>query len=96
MHFCMQPCYSFILDIMAYISYFSHHMLSTNHKYTQPCPPAAQKLKKIWDFLMGSSRQAIVPGRLSVELWSLFAALLPRVFDLVFCKTLFSNKYYIL
>jgi hypothetical protein len=50
---------------------------------------AAQKLKKIWDSLMRSSRPAIITGRLSVELWSLSAAISSRVFDLVLCKTLF-------
>jgi hypothetical protein len=41
------------------------HLLSTNHKCTQPCyfpllyKPAAQKLKKILDSLTRSSRQAI-------------------------------------
>jgi hypothetical protein len=37
----------------------------------------------------------ILTGRLPVELWCLFTAMPPRVFDLVFCKTLFSNKYYV-
>jgi hypothetical protein len=50
---------------------------------------AAQKLKKIWDPSMRSSRRAITPGRLPVELWSLSAAVHLRVFALVFCKTLF-------
>jgi hypothetical protein len=36
--------------------------------------PAAQKLKKIWDSSMRISRQVITPGRLPVELWSLYAA----------------------
>jgi MFS-type transporter involved in bile tolerance (Atg22 family) len=68
------------------------HLLSTNHKCTQPCyfpmllKLAAQKLKKIWDSSMRSSRRAITPGRLPVELCCLSAAMLPRVFDLVFCK----------
>jgi hypothetical protein len=51
--------------------------------------PAAQKLKKIWDSSMRSSRLAITPGRLPMELWSRSAAILSRAFDLVFCKTLF-------
>jgi hypothetical protein len=78
------------------------HLLSTNHKCTQPCyfpllyKPAAQKLKKILDSLMRSSRQAITPGRLPVELWCRSVAVSSRVFALVFCKTLFSNKYIIL
>jgi hypothetical protein len=56
--------------------------------------PAAQKLKKILDSLMQSSRGAITPGRLSVELWCLSAAMLSRVLDLVFCKTLFMKYIY--
>jgi hypothetical protein len=51
--------------------------------------PAAQKLKKIWDSSMRSSRLAITPGQLPAELWSLSAAISLRVFDLVLCKTLF-------
>jgi hypothetical protein len=58
--------------------------------------PAAQKLKKIWDSLMMSSRWAITPGRLPVVLWSRSTATLSRVFDLVFCKTFLCNKYFIL
>jgi hypothetical protein len=38
----------------------------------------------------------ITPGRLPVELWSLSAAVSSRVFNLVFCKTLFGKKYIIL
>jgi hypothetical protein len=41
--------------------------------------PAAQKLKKIWDSSMMSSRWAITPGRLPVELWSFSAAISWRV-----------------
>jgi hypothetical protein len=74
-----------------HIIYFLH-LLSTNHKCTQPCyfplplKPAAHKLKKIWSTLIWWSRRAIALGRLHVVLWCLFAAMLPRVFDLVFCK----------
>jgi hypothetical protein len=38
---------------------------------------------------MKSSRRAIATDRLPVELWSLYAVMLPTVFDLVFYKTLF-------
>jgi hypothetical protein len=41
------------------------------------------------DSLMRSSRRAITPGRLSVVLSCLSAAMLSRVLDLVFYKTLF-------
>jgi hypothetical protein len=40
--------------------------------------------------------RVIATGRLPVELWCLSAAMLSRVFDLVFCKTLFDNDYIIL
>jgi hypothetical protein len=80
------PCY-YPLQIIYFM-----HLLSTNHKCTQPCyfplplKPAAQKLKKIWSTSIWCSRRAIAPGRLPVELWCLFDAMLSRVFDLVFCK----------
>jgi hypothetical protein len=88
--------------IIAYPCHYSPHiiifphLLSINHKCSQPCPSAAQKLKKIWSTLMRSSRQAITTGRLPVELWCLSATMFPRVFNIVFCKTLFDNNYYIL
>jgi hypothetical protein len=78
------------------------HFLSTNHKCTQPCyfpllwKPATQKLKKNWSTLIRCSRWAIATDRLPVVLWHLSAVMLPRVFDLFFCKKLFDNKYYIL
>jgi hypothetical protein len=78
------------------------HLLSTNHKCTQPCyfpmllKPVAQKLKETLDSMMKSSRWVITPGQLSVELWCRSAAVSSRVFALVFCKTLFGNKYIIL
>jgi hypothetical protein len=77
-------------------------MLSTNLKCTEPfyfpllLKPAAQKMKKMWSYSIWCSRQVIATSRLRVELWCLFAVMLLRVFDLVFCKTLFGNKYYIL
>jgi hypothetical protein len=89
------PCY-----YPLHITYFLH-MLNTNHKCTQPCyfplllKPAAQK-KMDWNSSTRSSRRAIAPVWLPVELWCLFTAMLPRVFNLVFCKTLFGNKYIIL
>jgi hypothetical protein len=45
---------------------------------------------------MRSSRRAITPGQLPVELWSLFTGVSLRVVDFVFCQTLFGNKYIIL
>jgi hypothetical protein len=89
--FLLTALYLIYLVIPLHIIYFLH-LLSINHKCTQPCyfplllKPAAQKLKKICEFLMRSFRRAITPGRLHVELWYLSAAMLPGVFDLVFCK----------
>jgi hypothetical protein len=89
------------LYLWYYILHIILHLLSTNHKCTQSCyfpllyKPAAQKLKKTWSTSMRSSRRAITPGRLSVELWCLFAVVSLRVVNLVFCKTLFGNKYII-
>jgi hypothetical protein len=42
-HFCLQPYTLFILVITLHVIYFLH-LLSTNHKCTQPCyfPPATQ------------------------------------------------------
>jgi hypothetical protein len=53
------------------------HLLSTNHKCTQPCyfplllKPAAQKEKMDWNSLMKSSRLRVAPVAIPVELWSL-------------------------
>jgi hypothetical protein len=99
--FLIIALYLIYLAITLAYHYFLH-LLSTNHKCTQPCyfpllyKPAAQKLKKIWSIMIWSSRWVIAPDRLPVQLWCLSAAMLPRVFDLVFCKTIFGDKYYIL
>jgi hypothetical protein len=53
------------------------HLLSTNHKCTQPCffplllKPAAQKKKVDWNSSMRSSRLRVAPIAILVELWSL-------------------------
>jgi hypothetical protein len=48
------------------------HLLSTNHKCTQPCyfPPAAQKERMDWTS-MRSSRLRVAPVVIPVVLWSL-------------------------
>jgi hypothetical protein len=81
------------LPLILYLAcHYFLHLMSTNHKCTQPCyflllyKPAAQKLMEILDSLIRSSRQAITPSRLPVELWCLSAAMLLRVFNIVFCK----------
>jgi hypothetical protein len=90
------------LPLILYPAYhYFLHLLSTNHKWTQPgCfpllyKPTAQKPKKIWDSLM-SSRRGITPGRLPVELWCHSVAVSLRVFAFVFCKASFGSKYIIL
>jgi hypothetical protein len=63
------PCYYLI------IIYFLH-LLSTNHKCTQPCyfplllKPAAQKEKVDCNSLMRSSRLRVALVAVPVELWS--------------------------
>jgi hypothetical protein len=53
------------------------HLLSTNHKYTQPCyfllllKPAAQKERMDWNSSMRSSRLRVAPVVVPVVLWSL-------------------------
>jgi hypothetical protein len=60
-HFYLQPYTLFLLAITLHIIYFLH-LLSTNHKCTQPCyfplllKPAAQKEKMDWNSLMRRSR----------------------------------------
>jgi hypothetical protein len=88
--------------ILYHVYHYFLHLLSTNRLCTQPCyfpllyKPAAQKLKEILDSSMRSFVLTITPSRLPVELWCRSAAVSSRVFDLVFCKILFSNKYIIL
>jgi hypothetical protein len=53
------------------------HLLSSNHKCTQPCyfllllKPAAQKERMDWNSSMRSSRLHVAPVVIPVELWSL-------------------------
>jgi hypothetical protein len=53
------------------------HLLSTNHKCTQPCyfplllKPTAQKEKMDWNSSTKSSRLHVAPVDVPVELWSL-------------------------
>jgi hypothetical protein len=53
------------------------HLLSTNHKCTQPCyfplllKPTAQKERMDWNFSMKSSRLHVAPVVIPVVLWSL-------------------------
>jgi hypothetical protein len=75
-HFCLQPYALFLLAVILHIIYFLH-LLSTNHKCTQPCyfplllKPAAQKEKIGWNSSMRSSRLRVAPVAVPVVLWSL-------------------------
>jgi hypothetical protein len=75
-YFCLQPYILFTLLLPSHIIYFLH-LLSTNHKYTQPyyfsllLKPAAQKEKMDWNSLMRSSRLGVAPVAIPVVLWSL-------------------------
>jgi hypothetical protein len=59
-HFCLQPYALFTLSLSLHFIYLLH-LLSTNHRCTQPCyfsllsKPAAQKEKMDWNFSMMSS-----------------------------------------
>jgi hypothetical protein len=65
------PCHSL------YISFILLHLLSTNHKCTQPyyfpllLKPAAQKEKIDWNSSTRSSRLHVAPVAVPVVLWSL-------------------------
>jgi hypothetical protein len=73
-YFCLQPYTLFLLTL--HIIYFLH-LLSTNHKCTQPCyfplllKPTAQKEKMDWNSSMRSSRLRVTPVAVPVVLWSL-------------------------
>jgi hypothetical protein len=60
--FYLQPYYCFTLLLLPYIIILFLHLLSTNHKCTQPCyfpllyKPAAQKVKIDWNYSMRSFR----------------------------------------
>jgi hypothetical protein len=75
-HFCLYPYTLFLLVITLHIIYFPH-LLSTNHKCTQPCyfplllKPAAQKEKMNWNSSTRSSRLRIALVVVPVVLWSL-------------------------
>jgi hypothetical protein len=75
-HFCLQTYNLFTLILYLHIIFFSH-LLSTNHKCTQPCyfpqllKHAAQKVKMDWNSLTRSSRLRVAPVAIPVEIWSL-------------------------
>jgi hypothetical protein len=72
--------YHFIIVLsllLPYIIILFLHLLSTNHKCTQPCyfpfllKSAAQKEKMDWNSSTRSSRLRVAPVVIHVELWSL-------------------------
>jgi hypothetical protein len=75
-HFCLQPYALFLLAVTLHIIYFLH-LLSTNHKCTQPCyfflllKLAAQKEKMGWNSSTRSSRLRVASVAVPVVLWSL-------------------------
>jgi hypothetical protein len=75
-HFRLQHYTLFTLLLPLHIIYFPH-LLSTNHKCTQPCnfplllKPTAQKEKVDWNSSMRSSTLRVAPVAVPVVLWSL-------------------------
>jgi hypothetical protein len=75
-HFCLQPYTLFLLAITLHIIYFLH-LLSTNHKCTQPCyfplllKSAAQNEKMDWNSSLRSSRLRVARVAVPVVLWIL-------------------------
>jgi hypothetical protein len=66
MHFCLHPYVLFTLSLPLHVIYFLH-LLSTNHKHTQPCyfplllKPTAQKKKMDWNSSTRSSTLRVAP-----------------------------------
>jgi hypothetical protein len=75
-HFCLQPYTLFTLILPLHIILFLH-LLSTNHKCTQPCyfpmlyKTTAQKVKMDWNSLTKSSRICVASVVVPVMFWSL-------------------------
>jgi hypothetical protein len=75
-HFCLQPYALFSFSLPLHIIYLLH-LLSTNHKCTQPryfpllLKPATQKEKMDWNSSMRSSRLCVAPVAIPVVLCSL-------------------------
>jgi hypothetical protein len=63
--------------LLPYIITLFLHLLSTNHKCTQPCyfplllKHDTQKEKMVWNSLTRSSRLRVAPVAIIVKLWSL-------------------------
>jgi hypothetical protein len=76
------PCISFI-SCTFWVPTISVLILAI---FPLPHKPATQKMMRNWSTSVWSCSRAITPGRFPVELWCLSTAMLPRVFNLVFCK----------
>jgi hypothetical protein len=86
--FCLQLYTLFTLLLPLYVIYFLH-LLSTNHKCTQPCyftlllKPAAQKEVIDWNSSMRSSRLRVTPGCPFLWCDGVFRCSVPLRVDLV-------------
>jgi hypothetical protein len=75
-HICLQPYYILPCYYPLHIILFVH-LMSTNHKCTQPChfplliKPATQKEKMEWNSSTRSSRLCVTLVVVLVVLWSL-------------------------
>jgi hypothetical protein len=74
---CVYPFITVISLLLHCIVIIFLHLLSTNHKCTQPCyfplllKPAAQKERMDWNSSMRSSGLRVAPVVVPVVLWSL-------------------------
>jgi hypothetical protein len=87
--------YNFILVIIPCISLFPTTCWVPTISVLNLAKTIAQKLKKIWDSSIMSSRRAITPGRLPIELWSLSTAFIRECLIHSFVRHYWCNKYYI-
>jgi hypothetical protein len=76
-HFLLTIFITVLSLLLPHIIILFLHLLSINHKCTQPCyfplllKPAAQKEKMDWNSLMRSFRLYVAPVAIPMELWSL-------------------------
>jgi hypothetical protein len=87
-HFCLQLYTLLTLLLPLHVIYFLH-LLSTNHKCTQPCyfplllKPAAQKEVMDWNSSTRSSRLRVAPGCPFLWCDGVFRCSVPLRVDLV-------------
>jgi hypothetical protein len=76
-HFLLTIFITVLSLLLPHIIILFLHLLSTNHKCTQPCyfplllKPAAKKEKMDWNSFTRSSRIRVALDAIPVELWSL-------------------------